>query len=310
MKVRFFLWLIFIALNLDSFAQQVPHFSQWYLNQLIFNPAHSGIKQCAEVNAVHRAQWVGIDGAPKSTYITFSAPINVQRKKVYQIRHGLGMHFENDEIGPFVANRFMLNYAAHMNFDQYRRLSIGISGGVQQWTFNKNKVNTVLPDNTIQQFGSFIKPNASVGVWWNSVNYYVGASVNQLAKNVWDNISGESQFGFHTYLNGGYRKTIKETITFLPVALIRIPPKGPWTGEVILNTDWNNQFTIGIGYRTSSAFLFSAQFKMFNYVNIVYNFDFGTNALSMPNQQTHEIGLYFSTCKSKDNQTNTSCPLF
>lgn len=307
---KFLLSLFVCVICSLSFAQQIPQFSQWYLNQMTINPAHAGIKQCAEINAIYRAQFVGVDGAPKSSSVSFAAPIPSKRKSTYSMRHGFGLNFENDQIAQFVANRLNVNYAAHLNFDQNRRISVGISGGFQQWSFDKGATTTTQPDIAINQYGSFVKPNAAVGIWWNSVNYYLGASATQLPRNVWENISDNSRFGIHTYLNAGFRKMVNETFTLLPVILVRIPPAGRTTSELVVTADWNNKFALGLGYRTSSAILASIQLKMFNYVSVVYSFDYGINALSMTMNQTHEVGLHFSSCRSNSKETITSCPLF
>src|SRR5687767_4886339 len=63
-------------------AQQRPQFSQYMLNQYIFNPAISGIEDYTEVKMGTRYQWVGLDGAPVTYYVSAHTPLNKQAGSV------------------------------------------------------------------------------------------------------------------------------------------------------------------------------------------------------------------------------------
>src|SRR5256714_7180411 len=56
-------------------AQQKPHYTQYILNQYILNPALTGIENYTDVKLSHRHQWVGIQDAPVTTYLTIHTPI-------------------------------------------------------------------------------------------------------------------------------------------------------------------------------------------------------------------------------------------
>ena len=56
-------------------AQQRPHYTQYILNNYILNPALSGIENYVDVKLSTRDQWVGLDGAPKTSYISIQGPI-------------------------------------------------------------------------------------------------------------------------------------------------------------------------------------------------------------------------------------------
>src|SRR5688572_28956033 len=56
-------------------AQQKPHYTQYILNQYIINPALTGIENYVDVKLSHRHQWVGIQDAPVTTYLTMHGPI-------------------------------------------------------------------------------------------------------------------------------------------------------------------------------------------------------------------------------------------
>ena len=79
-----------------TFGQQLPQYTQWTSHQFSMNPAHAGIKNCLDIHSLYRTQWVGFDGAPKSGFLTFSAPMNSLRRHALSERHGVGLKFEYD----------------------------------------------------------------------------------------------------------------------------------------------------------------------------------------------------------------------
>ena len=68
------LGMLFFSLQ----AQQKPHYSQYVLNQYILNPALTGIENYVDVKLSHRHQWVGLEGAPVTTYATIHGAIGKQ----------------------------------------------------------------------------------------------------------------------------------------------------------------------------------------------------------------------------------------
>ena len=306
-------FLILIAsifiFGFTSTAQQVPQYAQWFWNQLAINPAHSGIKTCTEIKTIYRTQWLGLEGAPSSGAFTFSVPLYAKRKKYLSARQGLGVKFDRDQFGPFTANRFNVSYAAHMNFSRDTRLSVGIAAGFQQFNYDKGKATTLVADPLINESNSFIAPDATVGLWWNGINYYVGLAVSQLTRSPWQSISGESRFKFHTILNGGYRFRIQEGITLLPCAILRIPPKGPVSADLNVLIDFKNQFGFGLGYRNTDAVMAFLNFKIKEQFAIGYSFEYVTSSIGRNEFFTHELSLSFSSCKT-ENTNKTSCPLF
>ena len=55
-----------ILLSFNVIAQQDPMFTQYMHNPVSINPAYAGSRGTLNMVAMHRQQWVGIDGAPKT----------------------------------------------------------------------------------------------------------------------------------------------------------------------------------------------------------------------------------------------------
>lgn len=307
MKKSISILLLISCLQLH--AQQIPQYSQWFWHQFALNPAHAGIKKCEDIKTLFRTQWLGLDGAPSSGFVTFAAPLKSKQTKLLSPRHGLGGKFERDQIGAFTANRFNLSYAAHINFSTETRLSVGISAGFQQWIFDKAKSTTLVPDPSIPESNSGILPDASIGAWWNGTNYYIGAALSQVPYSKWVNIGEESKFRMHTMLNGGYRLSINEKFTFLPGMIVRIPPNGKISSDINLFLDYQNQLGFGLGFRNTDAIIFFLNVKFMEQFSIGYSFDYVVSSLGRNEFFTHEISLSFSGCKGA-NTSRTQCSLF
>ncbi len=296
-------------LSFSVFGQQLPQYSQWFWNQMLLNPAHSGIKQCVEAKTQIRAQYLGVDGAPNTGNFTLSIPIPTLRKRFLGMRHGVGIIYERDQIGPFTGNRINLSYAAHLNFTQNNRLSVGIGAGIKQWGFLKEKSTLLTYDPVVSGSAIFLAPDANIGFWWNGENYYLGLAFNELTRNRWDNISSESRFKIHYSLSGGYRMVLKKGITLMPSLMLRFPPKSKISADITLMADFNNQFGIGVGFRNMDAFIMYMNLKIKEQFQLGYSFDYVISPIGGNQFFSHEISLTFNGCKVYT-KTATGCPLF
>ncbi len=303
--------VIFISVLVcsTSLGQQLPQYSQWSWHQFAGNPAHAGIKKCVDIHMLYRLQWVGIEGAPRSGFATVSVPLSTKRRRYLSARHGMGVKFETDGIGQFSANRFNLAYAGHFNFNKNDRLSLGVYAGILQTGYDPTTATTINPDPAVQAEASFISPDASFGAWFNSENYYVGLTLQNLISSRWDGLGTEARYRFHTTLNGGYRIGIGEQITLLPGFKVRFPPRGPVSLDLQMMCDYRNIMSFGLGYRNTDAVMAYFQFKVKEQFSIGYSFDYTTSDLQILGQNTHEISLRFMTCKPQRTGT-TGCSLF
>lgn len=299
----------FIWISGFGLTQQIPQYTQWSAHQFALNPAHAGIKPCIDIHTLYRTQWLGFEGAPQSGFLTLSAPIKTKRKQYLSARQGIGLRFEADQIGQFSTSRFNVAYAGHFNFTRDTRLSLGLYGGIIQMGYDPTNTITIQADPAVTQEASFISPDASFGAWWNGENYYFGLILQNLIRYKWVDLGVDSKYRLHAAINAGYRLKINDKLTFLPAALLKIPPRGPLAFDLQGMVDINNKFNAGLGYRNTDALLAYAGIKINNRFSIQYSFDFTLSALRNGSSNTHEISLSFSACKP-ENTSTSSCPLF
>ena len=301
--------LLILVLSFSGWSQQTSQYSQWSFNQFAINPALAGVKRCLEVRTAVRAQWVGFEGAPNSGLLTINAPLKKKKKRFNDSFHGLGAKIERDVFGPF--NNFSLSmaYALHFPLLDHRRLSFGLSGGFQQFSFDQTQVTTIDPDPAVaQSVNQMLFPLIGAGVWYSSKNFYVGAAIDQFFASNWEDVGYSSRFRLHTKIQSGTKYTFDNNISLLPGLLVRIPPAGPASFDLNLMLDFQNNVMFGLGYRNTDALI--AFFKLnINKFTFGYSFDYITSSIRGGNYHTHEISLQFSGCKKKKRSSN-ACPLF
>ena len=55
-------------------AQQTPIYSQFFMNPYVYNPAFAGQNGRSVAFLSYRKQWIGIDGAPETSTLSFHTP--------------------------------------------------------------------------------------------------------------------------------------------------------------------------------------------------------------------------------------------
>jgi type IX secretion system PorP/SprF family membrane protein len=163
--------LLFMA-QLAS-AQQDPMFTKYMFNSLIFNPAYAGSNDHMTINALHRTQWWGIEGAPTTQSLTVHTPMRNDRV-------GIGFSVVNDAIGP--TNTLTANVAYSYRIPVGKaKLCIGVQGGMYNWRADWAKVRIQdVSDDAFRDNPNIIKPNLGAGIYYYSKYFYTGLGVPRI----------------------------------------------------------------------------------------------------------------------------------
>ena len=74
-NLKFILSVLTVLLLSEGIkAQQEPQFAQYFDVLQQTNSAYTGVKEVMNVTLLHREQWVGFEGRPRSTSLTFQTP--------------------------------------------------------------------------------------------------------------------------------------------------------------------------------------------------------------------------------------------
>src|SRR4030065_819294 len=215
----------FIALmtTVVMWSQQDAQYTQYMYNMSVINPAYTtdniGV---VNLGALHRTQWVGANGAPKSSNIFAHTPINENVE--------VGFSLVNDNIGDVVKeNNLYADFAYKLNLEENGQLSFGLKAGITFFDVNFN--GFVLESGDVFTDPDFAEKinqsffNVGAGVYYNTENYYVGLSVPAIlnAKHL-DRNNGKYQGTeqAHTYLTGGYVFEINELFKFKPAFMAKM----------------------------------------------------------------------------------------
>lgn len=328
MKNTFLSALFLLCLiSVRSFAQQRPHYTQYILNNYIINPAVAGIENYTDVKISHRHQWVGIDGAPVTTYLTIHGPLKRSdyeretatsfhaagenpRGKAYwqdytkaEPHAGIGLTILNDRTGPL--NRFAAygTYAYHIGISERTSLAAGISAGVQNLSLNSSKLdyaNSFQVDPTVAGSGYLnrLSPDINAGLWLYSADYFVGLAMQQIVPSKLkfsDNTVSlvEGRLIPHTFLSAGYRFFLSDDFSLLPSTLIKYVNPTPVSFDVNAKLQYQDFLWAGASYRYQDGFAAMVGINISNSLNIGYSYDYTTSNLNSVSHGTHEIVVGF-----------------
>lgn len=307
MKQLVFIFSVFSLLSVSG--QQIPHLSQWSSHQFAINPAHAGIKTCLEAQGTLRGQWIGMDGAPLTGWLTVSAPLQAKRTRFLSARHGLGGMVNYDQLGAFKQISVLLAYAGHFNFSRDERLSLGLAAGMTQLSFDIEQAKPLFADPRINGSAVELQPTATFGAWWNGKNYFAGLSLYQLIPQNWQKIGSGAGSSVHGMINGGFRQALNTEWTMLPSLYAGFTKAAPIDLQLQVLMDYKGRFTTGLGFRNTDALIGFLGFRFEERWRIMYSYDFVLSALRPGTFHTHELTIGFSPCKavSADQQL---CPLF
>ncbi|MDD4115989.1 MAG: type IX secretion system membrane protein PorP/SprF, partial [Massilibacteroides sp.] len=77
--------LLFLFISTAARAQYDAQFSQYFMAMGYYNPAYAGVGGDLNLFGIHRQQWVGIEGAPKSFFVSADMPL-----RIGEMEHGVG----------------------------------------------------------------------------------------------------------------------------------------------------------------------------------------------------------------------------
>src|ERR1051325_1948052 len=121
-----------VVVGAAAFAQSLPLYSLNFDNRFIHNPARTGFNGNPELYLIYRKQWVDFNGAPETRAASFDMAIK---------KGGFGFYVYNDLYDVFKTWGGSFSYAYHLSFkDGMHRVSIGLSAGLQDFSFNRDAV--------------------------------------------------------------------------------------------------------------------------------------------------------------------------
>jgi type IX secretion system PorP/SprF family membrane protein len=292
----------FLCLSLISYAQQDSQFTQYMYNTINVNPAYAGSKESMNIFALHRTQWVGLDGAPLTNTASINTPINGSNV-------GLGVSIVNDKIGPSDENNIAVDFSYTIHTSDTYKLSFGLKAtanllNIDFTKLNKDDMNDYNFDTNIDNKFS---PNIGVGFYLHSDNTYIGISApNLLETKHFDRYAGTGSNShiasekIHYYLIAGHVFDLSSEVKFKPSILTKVVQGAPLQLDISGNFLINEKFVAGLAYRWSAAVSAMVGFQATDSWFIGYGYDLETTRLANYNSGSHEIFLRYELFKKYD----------
>ena len=275
----------------QAYAQQEVMVSQYMFNGLFLNPAYAGSHGYVSSSLLHRAQWVQMDGAPRTSMMAIDGPL-------LNGKMGLGFSMVHDEIGISRDLDMSGHYAYHLRVGKKSRLSLGMRAGLSVYSARLNDLqywdsNDPVYQNNIQNqmVGKF-----GFGLYWYDATSYVGlsaptiyaadGSITMNAGSALDHYLTQ-----HYYLQAGKVFPLGEYLDIKPSTVIKFQPEAPLQADVNCNLLYKERIWFGAGYRTGDAVVGMVEYQVTPQMRIGYAYDMTTSRLRTYSTGSHEVML-------------------
>lgn len=271
-------------------------------NLSVFNPAYTGIEGSA-VNLNTRAQWIGLEDAPLTNYLTVHFP---EKKNA-----SIGLSIQNDRV--FVENKTLLtfDYSYRLQLSDNSNISLGIKAGGMFFNVDTNNIPRIftVPNQSVSSLGNYFSPILGVGLSFISKNIFLGVSTPGLLNKIGFNKNKDWELTSRDYtylhLSGGFKFNLSEKFMLKPSAIYRSMPRGPNLINSILEIDYSDRFSLGSIYTNNNTIGAFFKLKSKKGFQIGYGYEFLTgNDRYQISNSTHELMLRLELKKKVQENSN------
>ena len=176
-----FFVILFFGSTVFLNAQQQTNFTQFYSNEIIFNPAVSGSKTYNPLVLQTRQQWLGFEGAPLSTSISYH--------KLVDQNNAFGGIFNFEQTYPSIKIELQPTYAFHVPLNsKTTNLSFGLAPSLMYYSINFDLED--LPQNQDPAFSGSTYSSASIdfssGIYLYNKRLSIGLSCVNMIQSSFD----------------------------------------------------------------------------------------------------------------------------
>ncbi len=311
---------------MTTLAQQKPHYTQYVLNQYIVNPALTGIENYVDLKLSHRHQWVGLQDAPVTTYLSVHAPIgksdyrqtatsfdlkgeNPRGERYWEEytagepHHGIGMQVINDITGPLKNLSVYGTYAYHLALSPRTSLAGGFGIGFNRISLDADKLDfgDVVVDPAVYSTAGILNKtrlDLMAGLYLYSADYFIGLSAQQIVPQKIDFSNGyirpsEGRTIPHLFGTAGIRLLLSESVNMIPSVMVKYVNPLPIQVEANLKFQYLDRMWIGGSYRHKDGLAGMLGLNVSNTFHMGYAYDYTTSRLNNFTRGTHEILLGF-----------------
>lgn len=255
-------------------AQQDAQYTQYMYNTVSINPAYAGSRGVLSLSALHRSQWVGLDGSPQTQTFNIHSPVSE--------RVGVGLSVINDEIGNGTNQDtyFDAVFSYSVPISYAGKLSFGLKAGGHLLNIDFTRLQNFNPSQTTIQESNIdnrFAPNFGAGVYYHTERFYAGLSIPNFLETVHFENSGSNSFlateRMNWYFISGLVTDLSYDWKFKPAVLFKLVEGAPFQADLSANFMYREKLTLGAAYRWSAAWsaLFGYQISEQFMIGLAYD---------------------------------------
>lgn len=238
-----------------KFVSQFSHFQGY------FNPALTGYEGSV-VRGFVRNQWGGIEGAPKTYFISAELDFGELEGEVDPAllgKNALSVNLLQDNYGAFRENEVTVNYAARVRLTEKHNLRLGTGVSYQSVRLDGNAMTTEeANDPTLgQYFGTFSNTNVidfNIGMALTHANYYISYGIHRVnGGNIQNGDEFMDGYPAEQMIQAGYREALNEYLAIAANGFFRSRKDLPNVLELNLKLLMMDRFWLGVGHRVDYA---------------------------------------------------------
>lgn len=279
--------LLLLLATLTLVAQQEAVYTHYMYNTLAVNPAYAGSRDAVTITALHRSQWVGFEGAPRTQSLTVHLPMLKENI-------GFGVSLVQDNIGPVQSTNFSADYSFRIKLSRKGTLSLGLKTAMQHTALDNTKLypTDTFDPKLIQATERNTVLNFGFGVHYSTERYYVGVSVPKLIENnlaAW----GQTDFGAQKrqlFAIAGAVLDLTNTVKLKPTTALRLSKGVPVGIDLSAEFIYADKLWLGPSFRSGDAVGALAGVFVSPKLSVGYSYDFSyANHSLRHNSGSHEV---------------------
>ena len=282
----------------ESHAQFDAQVGLYSFLPVAYNPSFVGVDDLMRLEGMHRRQFIGMNGAPITTFFCFSTPF-----RVLDTKHGAGVRFLNDRFGLFS------NQALHVQYAYMRQiwggvLSVGAEMGYINVKFSADSINLKdfedsyhsSEDEAIPEGAAItgMKFDFGFGIYFARREWYVGGSFQHAG---YPKVDWSENSDFHVRglmcLTGGYHWQTNHPMWRLEPSMLVMSDFRDYDINLTMRAVFLDRFQGGVSYRIAENVGFIAGVEVISGLQIIYTYELPHSKILRESSGTHEIYLSY-----------------
>ncbi len=297
------IWLIMVfscTTAWHCYGQQTPIYSQFFQNPYVYNPAFAGKDGRSVAFITYRKQWIGIEGAPETSTLSFHTPMK------RNIAVGGMVYYDKRSLLKSTSVGLSFTYKAHLSEDQH--MSFGLLGGVSMNNIQLDNINdpAILSDPALFDLvDSNLSPNASFGFRYHLKGFDFGFSlpslfrrevvgIEQLATVELDPLKNYTIMASRRFDLGNGNLALE------PHLLYRVTETLPDQWEALAVLHLKDLIWVGGSYRQEYGATALMGINLKEKLSLGYAYEFANTLVEGVPDGTHEVQLKINLGKSKE----------